>query len=118
MLLRCASFSGGVFGGSKAGVICGVSSGSRNSWAKAKQFKKCNPCVHVYVCVFSYALICVHMQTSDVSAELRSSSPSVELLSESLSLLRKENTDRGFLIGSVTAQVVVHVQENKKLNTY
>lgn len=33
------------------------------------------------------------MQTSDVSAELRSSSPSVELLSESLSLLRKEEAD-------------------------
>lgn len=40
--------------------------------------------------------------TLDVSAELRSSSPSVELLNKSLSLLRMQEED-SFLVGSATA---------------
>ena len=52
--------------------------------------------MHVFLCV----LICVHMQTSDVSAELSSPAPSVELLSDSLSLLRKEEQQVLFLFAA------------------
>lgn len=84
VLQGSGTFSGGwVLRWGSQTCICMVSSGSFSSWTKARQLMWC-----IWSLARTCVDMCVCMETSDASAELKSSSLSVELLSESLSLLR------------------------------